>query len=118
MKSINKYINESFVQLNIDDIKEYIEYIYNYGFDEYFNKIKNKNFDLKSKFRNIVDYPKSNGALFFNLGMLDYIVYASKYSSNKLNEVCNKVIKNFNDYGGMTGGELISVLQNVVNYLK
>ena len=41
MKSINKYINESFVQLNIDDIKEYIEYIYNYGFDEYFRfKIK------------------------------------------------------------------------------
>lgn len=118
MKSINKYINESFVQLNIDDIKEYIEYIYNYGFDEYFAKIKNNDLSLNSKFKKIIDYPKSNGALFFNLGMLDYIVYASKYSSNKLEEVCDKVIKNFKDYGGMTGGALISVLQNVINYLK
>ena len=118
MKSLNNYlINESQNQLNIEDIKEYVEFIYDYGFDKYFSKIKNENFDLKSRFRHVVNYPKSNGALFFNLGLLDYIVYASK-NNEDLDELCNKVIDNFNSYEGMTKGELIKMLSNVCNYLK
>ena len=117
MKDIINFINESQNQLNVEDIKEYIEYIYNYGFDKYYDRIKDENFDLKSRFRHAVNYPKSNGALFFNLGMLDYIVYSGK-ANDDLDELCNKIIDNFNSYAGMSANDLIKVLSNVCNYLK
>ena len=117
MKNITNFINEGQNQLNVEDIKEYVEYIYNYGFDKYFNKIKDENFDLKSRFRQVVNYPKSNGALFFNLGLLDYIIYASK-NNEDLDELCNKIIDNFNSYEGMSTNDLIKMLSNVCKYLK
>ena len=122
MKDIKNFlyiINED-QNLTIEDIKEYVEYIYNYGFDKYFDKIKNENFDLKSRFRYVVNYPKYGGALFFNLGMLDYIVYAGK-NNEDLDKLCNKVIDNFNSYSsdsGMSKNELVKVLSNTCKYLK
>ena len=117
MKDITNFINENQNQLNVEDIKEYVDYIYNYGFDKYYDKIKDENFDLKSRFRHVVNYPKSNGALFFNLGMLDYIVYSGR-AKDDLDVLYNKIIDNFTSYGGMSANDLIKVLSNVCKYLK
>ena len=117
MKNITNFIGESQNQLNVEDIKEYVDYIYNYGFDKYYDKIKDENFDLKSRFRHAVNYPKSNGALFFNLGLLDYIVYSGR-ANDDLDALYNKIIDNFNSYGGMSKNELIKMLSNVCKYLK
>ena len=117
MKNITNFLNEGQNQLNVEDIKEYVEYIYNYGFDKYYDKVKDENFDLKSRFRHIVNYPKYNGALFFNLGMLDYIAYSSK-NDEDLDNLCKKIIDNFNSYGSMSANDLIKVLSNVCKYLK
>ncbi len=117
MKSIRHFLESQSNNIEINDIKEYVDFIYNYGFDNYYDKIKNNNGDLKSAFRKIVDYHQYNGSLFFNLGLLDYIVWASNNNSTNINDVYNKIIKNFNSYDGMSKDDLIKVLNNVCKYL-
>ena len=49
--------------------------------------------------------------------MLDYIAYSSK-NDEDLDNLCKKIIDNFNSYGSMSANDLIKVLSNVCKYLK